>query len=462
MPYSKMILASHAFVPSSEVDLERERDSLSYRSYFKDSNTCIPVYREVNGWFGYPLYGRIPQAREVSDLRTTGSNIKAQFKSTLRSDQQRVFSEFRSHIRNRQTGYLLNAKTGWGKTVFLLRSILYLNRTALVVVPKSDLILQWVEEIKRHTSLTDAQIGYVDGRRYKWRGCAIVVGLVHSLALDYLGKDFQNYFGQVWYDEIHASVPPDTFAPVASTLPCLIRGGVSATLKRRDGLHRVFEDLVGRTLLKGRDGKRKPIKTALVHVYRRPLPRVGGGPRKIVLSRILSALASCAERNIVIAYYADLIYHSGRRVCVISDRTLLLYFVAEYLKIGGVPQREIGYYCRSLETPVRSKTVSRDETERTKRSAKVILATYGMFGTGTDIPDLSAIIFATPRSEIEQAKGRPERWLEDKPDPILIDFWDTSYPMLTKWVRKRMLLYERSGAEVKLLEDDSYARKKYK
>jgi len=181
-----------------------------------------------------------------------------------------------------------------------------LNVKTIVIVPRSNLVSQWKERILQYTNIKSREIGVVSGGKASWTAKKIVVGLVHSVTLDRCGIDFKRNFGCVIYDEVDRSVPPRTFAAVVSMFSAKYRLGLSATLKRKDGLSKVFEKHVGECLLKTSvQGRLKPIvimhhfqgSSGYVHSKSSALNRRG-----MLLSRISQNIA----RNKIIARYIHL------------------------------------------------------------------------------------------------------------------------------------------------------------
>lgn len=455
--YSHVIIGSHVFIPRDEmVNYRRAKDILTVTRKF--SRERVPVYDDgelMPGYFGIPIY-HFPNlkriAKEVIDERTLGKKATYKFTAKLREGQQPVHDLFVSRFGLGNTGFILEAPPGFGKTVSILKMIQYIGRTALIVVPKSDLVKQWTERILEHTSLPERLVGIAAGGKVRYGGCKIVVGLVHTLALDRAGANFRKYFGTSVYDEVDRSMPPATFAPVANLFPCMYRIGASATLERQDGMEVVFEKHLQQFRLRGRDiGRMKP--KVLMHRFTGSSGHIWKGSK--ALNRrgmLLSKLSKNPARNALIARYVGLIWRSGRRLVVISDRTEQLVYLRKLCnKVQGIPLVDMGFYADQVPTGYKGKKVkiSKQEIERNAKSKKVLLATYGMMALGTDIQELAGIIYATPQSEILQSKGRIERVCADKKQPVVVDIVDVSYPDAVRWGQKRIRQYRSENLIIK-------------
>ena len=260
MSYKEAILGSYLYVRTDELGsgkVSQIKQRLTYIPRGADGpGLPVKLYEERPGLIGLPLYDShlAPEVQAIAtrDLRTTGTAIQFQFKSQLREGQKPVVGQFEHALTHSMTGFLLEARPGFGKTVVLLKFMHILGCTTLIVVPRSNLIKQWVDRIGQHTSLRSRDIGVINGDTRIWRGKKVVVGLVHTLALDRLPKEFKTMFGAVFFDEVDHSVPPQTFGPVVPLCPARIRVGCSAEMKRFDGMEVVFEKHLGQVKILGK------------------------------------------------------------------------------------------------------------------------------------------------------------------------------------------------------------------
>lgn len=450
--FSKVVLSSYCYVPITEIKhITSMTDSLTAHSKFGE--TDVPLYDvSHHGWFGFPrhhfnIMSRI--AEETIDKRPEGKSASFEFTSILRPGQIPVTERFVSRLSRGVTGFLLEAKPAFGKTVCVAWMLAHIGRKALVVVPRSNLVKQWRDRMLEHTSLKPFEVGTaVSGKLKDSARVKVVIGLVHSLALDRFGIGFRKQFGVVVFDEVDRSLPPTTFSPVIGMIPARIRIGASASMVRQDGLDLVFREHLGESTLYGLADERVS-PTILVHNF----PTSSGGvPRlanKLAMrGMLISKVAKSIARNLVICDYLKLIYNSERRCVLLSDRksqlTSIRNLLVQKLKIPGA---EIGYYCRGID----GQTMSDEYREKVAGSCKIILATYGMFAIGSDIPDLSGLIYGTPQSEVAQAQGRIERVFDGKKQPVVIDIVDTFYPNARGWAAKRKKYYQDQSLKIKCI-----------
>ena len=84
--------------------------------------------------------------------------------------------------------------------------------------------------------------------------------------------------------------------------------------------------------------------------------------------------------------------------------------------------------------------------------SKVIVATFALTSEGFDCPRLSALVMATPASDVEQACGRVMRGSAAGVGAIIVDIVD-QWGVCFAQAAKRRGLYKRSGFAFDFVED---------
>ncbi len=447
--YSKAVLSSFLYLPISEIDdVETLKRELTVSPKYAERDARIEMFNIQGGWFGVPLYHyRVWPVNEIIDKRTE-SKIAIACITKLWPKQEEVIRRFQEELKIGRTGFILASSPGTGKTLMAIKMISILKQRTLVIVPRSNLIKQWQERLLQHSDLKRSDIGWVEGGKGDWQNKKVVVALVHSVVLDRLGVGFCKSFGCVVFDEVDRSVPPHTFAPAVCMFPAKYRIGLSATLKRQDGMEVVFQKHIGQVLIKGSDeGRMKP--AVLMHHFTASSGFVYAGSKRMNRrGMLISRLAANPLRNQLIAKYAYLIWKSGRKSVVLSDRKEQLLTIKIILhEQFKIPINEIGFYVRSL----RRKQFTDYDRRKSASACKILLATYGMVSLGTDIPDLAGLVYATPQSEVIQSQGRIERFLDGKKTPVVIDLIDLCYGDCQRWAQKRMEYYRSRNLEIKVV-----------
>ena len=83
-------------------------------------------------------------------------------------------------------------------------------------------------------------------------------------------------------------------------------------------------------------------------------------------------------------------------------------------------------------------------------SKRILLGTYTMSSEGMDIPDLDAVIFASPKSDIIQSLGRILR-KKHLTSPIVWDIVDNFAPFINQF-KKRKSYYKKMKYTIKVCE----------
>ena len=428
--------------PSKLVDLKKK-----LTVYKKFSGDKVLLYELRNGSIGIPIhhFPLIKLLNAVDDNRIEGRPITMQFKSDYWEGQEEVVDKFTEHFYEGCTGFILKAPTGWGKTAVCIKFISIIKKTTLVVVPREDLVQQWVGMFEEHSTIRPSQIGKAIGGKLSFIGKKVVIALVHTLILDRIKNNqaFINQFGLVLFDEVDRSVPPATFSAAASLFPAKYRIGVSAELKRADGLDQVFKEHVGQCTIVAK-GKTRMKPKAIIHYFHEDSGYVH--EESSALNRrgmFISRVANNNRRNLELCKYAKLIHKSGRQCLIVSDRvaqlqTLERMLISEF----DIPMSDTGFYVGHLYSDNGSKIkVKKEDRRRVAKECKIILGTYGKISIGTDIKSLAGLILATPQSRIVQTLGRILRQMEGKQTPVVVDFVDTFYEDAVGWAFNRKRHY---------------------
>jgi superfamily II DNA or RNA helicase len=148
---------------------------------------------------------------------------------------------------------------------------------------------------------------------------------------------------------------------------------------------------------------------------------------------LMTMLAKNEDRNKVIASYIQVATIKDKRPTVIlSDRIEQLRSIKRWLITDyKIPEEMIGFYIGEQ---------NKAENKRVADNCMIILASFSMMGRGTDIPRLSCLILATPRSDMRQIVGRIERVCPNKKQPIVVDFVDP-YNLCLSGKEQRLKFY---------------------
>lgn len=418
-----------ALVTGSQYSVEGIKPLLTINPAFEGDKT-------IQLWMKGPKAGSLYVPRALTDGTTPVSGVwdEVSFKvrHSLRPEQKTVVDQYMQALKKASPyGGIIKSPTNTGKTVMGLHIAHRMRMPFLIVVHTAHLMNQWIERILEHTNLTRKDIGILRQGSFDYKGKTACVGLVHSLSKGRYA-DCYSYFGHVIFDECH-TLGAYTFSKVAAMFNSKYRTGLSATPKRQDNAERVFLYHIGKVLVSATPKTLKP--NVLIHsFYSQMTSHAGcmwGG--SFGIGRYINRIVKCHKRNELIAELVKKAYDAGRTVLMLTDRLSQIRSVHTILLSLGVKAQSIGHMTQL------SKQVN----------TKIILGTYGSAGTGMDVADISCIVMATPKANIEQNVGRIRTAGEGKENPLIIDIVDSASTVMMRWAEKREQFYRTVANEIR-------------
>jgi superfamily II DNA or RNA helicase len=182
------------------------------------------------------------------------------------------------------------------------------------------------------------------------------------------------------------------------------------------------------------DAVREPSSTVLVHQVAfdsRDPAYNDAGDNYAVMIRAICEFAPRTE--MILGVLAHLLKDplNGKIMVLAQNLSLLRYL------FGAIQQRNeefsgatVGYYVGGMK-----KGALKDTEE-----CKVVLGTYAMAEEGLDIPALTTLVLATPRSDVTQAVGRILRLKHERPQ--VVDILDYHF---ASQASKRLSFYRQNG-----------------
>ena len=356
--------------------------------------------------------------------------------------------------------FLLGDFTVTHNTVVCLDLICHVNRPALVIVPKDDLMQQWYDQALKFTNIPAKRIGFIQGDTCIYENKWLVIAMLHSIAKDSrYPPAMYKYFGQIFWDEAHR-ISAETFAESGTVFPALIRVGATATPQRSDGKETILEATIGpvKIIENGDPLKFKVLKWR--SNWECPKVQVRDDDGTVRYVKIPHSAGKCGHVQNMLAKYkpdqekvsewAHKCYKKGRHTVIFSDRIEHLQALMQQCKQKGVPANEMSLYVGSYEKDGKKVSMSRDQKEKAK-GKRLLFASYGAMKEGTDIPWVDTIIFAMPRSDVAQALGRMLREYEGKQKPTAFDIAHDDSPVFKAYGRARDKYYVSKKADVRWL-----------
>ena len=194
---------------------------------------------------------------DIEDHREKGRPIRVDFKGDLRAKQDLAAENMFS----KENG-ILNAATGFGKTVIASNLISRHKVSTLIILQKTSLIEQWEKELNDFLNIReklpeyetksgkkkkrDSSIGILQGNKDTMSGI-IDIAMVGSLYRKGKFHDLINNYGMIIVDECQHSAS-NTFVEVLKKVNAKFVYGLSANLKRSDDLDKITTMMIGPVL----------------------------------------------------------------------------------------------------------------------------------------------------------------------------------------------------------------------
>jgi len=395
----------------------------------------FPVYREskkklyIPRFYGLEIYGE-PDDSLISE----GKKINLKFKGELREKQKPVVDKYMKHIKTKSSG-LLALHTGFGKTCLALNIISRLNLKTIIIVHKEFLLRQWIERIEQF--LPDAKVGKIQAKTVDTEGKDIVICMLQSLSMKDYPKDMFKEYGFMIVDEVH-HLGAEVFSRAFYKVVTKYALGLSATIKRKDGLTKVIKwflgDVVCKIERKGEDN---------------------------VLVKVINYETNDEEFNNVLLNFRGQVNYTGmiKKICEFNRRSeFILKVLSDLLKENTNQQIMIlGHQKKLLQylhDAIRHRTIAtvgyyvggmKEKDLKISEGKKVIIATYAMAEEGLDIKTLTTLIMATPKVDVRQSVGRILR--QKHKQAIVVDIVDP-HMLFQRHFGKRRTFYKKSKFKV--------------
>lgn len=380
-------------------------DNKSFNVYIESENRIyIPRY------FGLQKFG-IPDKCTIQDGIYRSNMI---FDGQLREQQLEPVNNFIKAAEDPlKRGGIISVPCGFGKTIMSVYIACHFKRKTMFVSHKDFLNQQFLETV--HKFVPNSKVGIIKQSKVDVADKDFVIASLQSLAMRDYDMNIFKEFGLVIIDEVH-HMGAEVFSKAFRKLNVSRILGLSATLNRKDGMRKVFEYFIGKSVYKLAEKEHVTVDVQL-HKYFDP-------DLKYCEAKVLwnGKHNSAAMINNICSYrprteYIVALFHKilekdpERKILILSERRQQLKDFEDLLY-----PIDIGYYVGGLS-----------QNDLDKSSTKqVILATYQMAAEGMNIPSLNTVIFASPISDIQQSIGRilREKPSERKYIPLCIDIWD--------------------------------------
>ena len=377
----------------------------------------------------------------IKDMRNSGIRLDVRFSGILRDEQEKALNEMLKY----ETG-ILEAPTGFGKTVTCCKLIEKRNVNTLIVTFSLQLLKQWKERLKSFLNIDE--VGEIGG------GKNIVTNRIDVASIKTLynnGKfnDIVKNYGMMIIDECqHSSAY--TYESALNNVNAKYVYGVSATPEKENGHTPIIKMQCGNIRYKV-DLKEfnKNLNLSMKVYYKKlHLNFVDKNITDYSLNEIYNFISKDVVRNDKVLKDIEVEFKKGKNVLVLTERIKHLEYLTERLSKltnnifvyrGGMSKKILKNY-----DELNSKIKENNEN-------KILIATSSCIGEGFDDSSLEVLFLTMPISGIAriiQYTGRLHRINENKKEIIVYDYIDDNFLQTRNMFLKRKKTYEKMGYEV--------------
>ena len=411
-----------------------------------------------------------PDYDTCEDIRVGVKKHFGDFKSIFRDYQKEYYLKL---LASKSNDIVMQMPCGHGKCFMALWRASYLGLATIVVVPNMYLANQWLSEVK--VFLPDCRVTICENTK-DWHEKSIYIINVDRLSAwqNTFEASFYNYFGHAIWDECHVIGAP-TFHPLVSLFPARYRTALTATFRREDGVDKILKYHFGEVISmpsQFKEAKVIPFYTGVKiplrgytklkklrsdsevkinHLSKGDVfTAVSKETKKVVIARVVeigwdlkaedydtgeffsvntdsfysferysssiihadldTAIAKHSFRNKMLISILARLLDSGRNILFLSKRREKLDLLYKAMLTRGYKAVLVVGKKGSKET------ISPEEVKK----AQIVFGITQLAKMGLDADQLDTLVLHHPIKDIEQARGRVERYKPGKKDPLII------------------------------------------
>ncbi len=377
----------------------------------------------------------------IVDKRNKGKKINIKFNGKLREDQQDALNEMLKY----ENG-ILEAPTGFGKTVICCKLIEVRNVNTLIITFNLSLLKQWKERLKEFLNIDEVgQIG--DGKNTLTN--KIDVASIKAIYNDGKFNDMVKNYGMIIIDECHHS-SAYTYEAALNMVNAKYVYGVSATPEKENGHTPIIKMQCGDIRYKVNMKEYNKKLNLKMKVYNKSvhLNFVNKNVTDYKINEIYDLISKDVIRNEVVIKDVENEFKSGKNILVLTERIEHLEYL--YEKLSKITNNII-VYRGGLSKKILKKYDELNDNIKKNNENKIIIATSSCIGEGFDDSSLEVLFLTMPISSINrivQYTGRLHRKNENKKEIIVYDYVDDNFSMIRNMFLKRKKAYEKVGYEI--------------
>jgi superfamily II DNA or RNA helicase len=410
--------------------------------------TSFSIYRESRKKFYVPRFYGINTYGKPNHIKiNAGDPIHLSFIGKLRPYQIPAVQAYLKCAKKKGCG-LLELFCGAGKTVCTLKIIAELQLKTLIIVHKTFLMNQWEERIQEF--LPGARVGKIQGEIIDVENKDIVIGMLQSLSMKEYPLSLFQGFGFTIIDEVH-HISAEVFSRALFKIvtPCML--GLSATMKRKDGLTKVFKMFLGEIVYTKKRDLCDNVLVKVIHynhpeeIYYKEQYNFRG---HVNYSAMIKQLCSFEPRSdFILKLLKDvLLENSEQQIMILGHNKNLLNYLYDNIEKQNICS--VGYYIGGMK----------EKDLKISESKKVIIATYQMAAEGLDIKSLTSLFMVTPKTDVCQAVGRILRKKGGK--HLIVDIVDIHGIFQRQWAKRRTY-YKKQKYTIQEIELNNYSENKW-
>lgn len=201
--------------------------------FYKKVDPCICYLKKEGSDYILPRY----YFGEPTSLRThDGRPTKYICNIKLRDYQEEFFNNHAKELHD-NTGILIEAACGNGKTVMAIYLAYMRGVQSMVIVPTYYLAKQWKTSIEAMTTASCVILTSKDD--VMPTDCDFTIVVMDLFACRVLPQELVNNIGHTILDEAHR-IGASVYLPILEEIPSTYRTALTATFRRTDGVHRIL------------------------------------------------------------------------------------------------------------------------------------------------------------------------------------------------------------------------------
>lgn len=425
----------------------------------------ISMWSEAQGYIRVPvgLYEKIVRrckeagiAVDKIDERFHGRPIRVQFKGELR--EQQILASLQ--LEKYENGVLC-APPAFGKTVLAAYLISKRKVSTLVLLEKTELLSQWIQEFERFLVVDEKLPVYkTKTGREKVRdsifgtlisGTDKTTGIIDFAMIGsayHKGQFFKNIdsYGMVLCDECH-HIGSSQGQALMSRIRAKYIYGLSATPERSDHLDEIVFMLLGPIRHKYSVKEQADAWGLERYVYPRFTRVVNISGEKLDIHKADKLIADSGVRNDQIVSDVEQAVAYGRTPVILTK----LIKHAELLYDRLQTKADHVFLIYGGQSTKQNQNIKEKMNLIPKNESLILIATGQKIGEGFNFPRLDTLMLAAPikfEGRLIQYVGRLNRMFEGKKDVIVYDYVDTHIGFFDRQYRSRLRTYRKLGYQI--------------